>query len=246
MLMVIMGAGASFDSAASHPIVPDRASYGAAYSEFRPPLANDLFDRREIFRAALTRYPYLAHVTTKLRNRADGKSVEEVLQSLSEIRDLNSIIPHELLAVRYYLRDVIGLCSSKWLEEVDGITNQKQLVQDITSAIGFSRDQGWPERVLFVTFNYDSLIEDALAQFGFQVTNIDSYFRQSPHFALYKLHGSYNWARFFDTLRISMMSLKSRASRKDIMEIVATRPDSVHSSFVILDDFDKDYIKGED
>jgi len=59
-----------------------------------------------------------------------------------------------MMALRFYLRDVIDKCSMGWLKDVDGVTNHKTLVDQILERPS--------ERTLFVTFNYDELIEDAL------------------------------------------------------------------------------------
>jgi hypothetical protein len=52
-----------------------------------------------------------------------------------------------------------------------------------------------PERTLFVTFNYDTLIEDALGIHGVKFDHLEAYINRDPRFALYKLHGSVDWAR---------------------------------------------------
>jgi hypothetical protein len=53
--------------------------------------------------------------------------------------------------------------------------------------------------VCLVTFNYDTLLEDALRHFGLPITNFDDYTRRHPFFRIFKLHGSTNWAREIET-----------------------------------------------
>jgi SIR2-like protein len=50
-----------------------------------------------------------------------------------------------------------------------------------------------------VTFNYDSLLEDALRQFGLPITCIDDYTKKHAFYRVFKLHGSTNWAREIET-----------------------------------------------
>lgn len=179
MLMVIMGAGASYDSAPTHPIP-------AGPGPHRPPLADSLFDGRSIFRKSLVRYSQAQPIIPYLAMRTVD-SVETVLQGLSEEANTNFERPRQLLAIRYYIRDIIRECSQNWIKEISYITNHKTLLDQITAYED--------ERVLFVTFSYDELIEDAFSGFDFSPDTFDSYTRDPSRFALYKLHGSINWVR---------------------------------------------------
>src|SRR4029077_6304145 len=94
MLMVIFGAGASYDSAQAHRLLYP----GGGNQDFRvqrelsddggpwrPPLARDLFlNRHRAFGDIVQNYPKLAHILPYLREPSNGKSVEQVLESLQE------------------------------------------------------------------------------------------------------------------------------------------------------------------
>lgn len=121
--------------------------------------------------------PYLAKRT--------NQTVENVLQELSEEAATNPERPRQLLAVRYYIRDIIRECSTKWIHEVSCITNHKTLIDQIL--------EKETERVLIVTFNYDELLEDALYDHGFSADYLESYIDGHHRFAVYKLHGSIHW-----------------------------------------------------
>ncbi len=183
MLMVILGAGASYDSAPSFPV-------HFKNTRARPPLADQLFDdERTIFRSIITKYPQCHPIVPNLRTR-HGKSLEDVLQNFQAEADSYPARVSQLLAVRYYIRDVIESCSNPWLSEVDGITNHVSLVDQI---------QHWQkpdEAVLFVTFNYDELLEHALLPFQFHTIKLDGYITKHDRFKLFKLHGSINWIRY--------------------------------------------------
>lgn len=78
MLMVIFGAGASYDS------VPHR--HPAAFPNLanRPPLADELFADRPLFTDAMNRFPACEPIIPLLRHRNQGDSVEQVLERLQD------------------------------------------------------------------------------------------------------------------------------------------------------------------
>ncbi len=222
MLLVILGAGASFDSAPSlHP------SQGGRY---RPPLANGLFDGREIFRQALMRYRQCQPIITYLRGRG-SRSLEQVLQELSDSASKISERPRQLLAVRYYIRDIIQECSKNWIPEVSCITTHKTLVDQILECAG--------ERVLFVTFNYDELLEDALSDHGFKTNDLKHYIHDHHQFCLYKLHGSIKWVRFV------WHASQYPIARTDLIDKAAQlKLDAYVNGFGIIPDVNRDELEG--
>jgi SIR2-like domain len=176
MLLVILGAGASYDSAPNLQL--------GQTTLYRPPLADQLFDNRMSFRPALARYRQCHPIVPYIFNRGK-RSLEEVLQELSESKTAER--PRQLMAVRYYIRDIIHHCCKDWLAEINCITNHKTLVDQI---LEYEK-----ERILFVTFNYDELLEDALSDHGFSTNSLQAYANGHYRFSLYKLHGSVNWVR---------------------------------------------------
>jgi len=150
------------------------------------PLANNLFDERPAFRTALTTYRDIQPIVPYLRSRGN-KGLEEVLQELYDNEANHPDRPRQMMALRFYIRDLIHECSTHWLEEVDGITTHKTLLDQIR---GSQKD-----RTLFATFNYDELLEDALTDHGFKIVDLNDYIRPDNQFGVYKLHGSMRWAR---------------------------------------------------
>ncbi len=57
MLLVIFGAGASFDSAPTYPPGANVLGGDRLNNFHRPPLANELFENRPVFAEAITRLP---------------------------------------------------------------------------------------------------------------------------------------------------------------------------------------------
>ena len=182
MLMVVFGAGASYDSAPSLPVL-------AGYPhQFRPPLSNELFQNRTAFASIASRYPQMLPIVPYLRALGE-KSVEEILEEL-EIEGQNFVKRRaQLLAVRFYLHDLLSECTRQWLTDSGRITNYRTLLDQI------AKHYQTEEPIPLVTFNYDMLLEDALGDHGFRNVSITDYIGTSSAFKLFKLHGSVNWWR---------------------------------------------------
>ena len=79
MLMVIFGAGASYDSVeAVRPGAEPARILSARIDETRPPLADELFDDRPLFIDKMIKYRDCMPPIPRLRRREDGMSVEDI------------------------------------------------------------------------------------------------------------------------------------------------------------------------
>ena len=184
MLMVIFGAGASYDSSSSH-----RPGPGRPVEEDRPPLASELFENRPLFTAAMTRFRDCVPLVPKLRDLEDGVSVEEMLEQLYSDAAEYPARHRQFSAIRYYLHYMMWQCQQQWRVRTAGITNHVTLVDTIDRWRA-----GRYEEVCLVTFNYDTLIEHALDYNRVRIESIGDYVVH-PVFKLIKVHGSVNWAR---------------------------------------------------
>lgn len=180
MLMVVFGAGASYDSAPSLPL-------GVRPYEFRPPLADELFDDRPSFSDLAQKYARMLPIVPFLRERG-GRSVEQTLERLKAESERYPDRVKQLLAVQFYLREVLLRCGSEWKQQSKGVTNYCTLLAEIAK---------YQQRVLIVTFNYDLLLEDALSAppHSFKPARIPDYVSSHPMFTVIKIHGSVNWWR---------------------------------------------------
>jgi hypothetical protein len=89
-----------------------------------------------------------------------------------------------MLAIRYYLRRLIQDCQLEWTRQVThGVTNYRTLWDQIRRATP----------VLTVSFNYDTLFEEALAEAGIHFRTLNDYIAVPPSCRLIKPHGSINW-----------------------------------------------------
>lgn len=195
MLMVILGAGASYDSVPAYP--PREKAI-----QDRPPLADELFENRPEFREAMSRFPDCQAIVPNLQRRPSGVSVERVLQELQAEASEYPVRHRQLAAIRYYLQYLLWGCQSRWKNVAMGVTNYKSLLDQI------NRRRKPCERVCLVTFNYDTMIEEALASVGVSIKGVPDYV-VSNDFVLVKLHGSVNWARVVDT-RIDNLQNKNQ------------------------------------
>jgi len=188
VLMVILGAGASYDSS------PDRLPIGLTDLGLghRPPLAANLFEVREHFAQARAQFPQFHELIAHLLPQ-DGRSIEEVLQEFQDDAPRDPRRYVQLAAIRYYLQQAFKRLIPQWMLLTGGVLNHITLLDKIRSYVDPH------EPVLFVTFNYDTLLEEALFKHDKRITfgKIDDYVlgRVPDRFRVFKLHGSVNWGR---------------------------------------------------
>jgi hypothetical protein len=192
MLLVVFGAGASYDSVYHHP--PPEAQFATnlarvqrfgLHEEFRPPLANQLFDDRPLFVKNMQEYQAFKPLVNLLRGDV------RVEQRLAKFEDEAKTFPTrraQLTAIRYYLHQMLWRCQSHWEGEHQGITNYLTFLDAI---------ERWryenKEQVCFVTFNYDTMLESSMTQlWHWEFPNLNAY-TSRPEYKLIKLHGSVDW-----------------------------------------------------
>jgi len=181
MLLVVFGAGASYDSVPHRPLTHR--------NEFRLPLANELFADRTRFSVWIQRFPTCNAVIPYLRQPSEGGSVESELERLRTEAQANSNRIKQLAAVQFYLQSMLWECETLWnQEDARGVTNYKTLLDQIESWRIESK-----EKVCLVTFNYDTMLEDALPVVGIKIGDLPDYIA-SNDYKIIKLHGSVNWA----------------------------------------------------
>ena len=136
MLMVVFGAGASYDSVPAHPV---------GVEDIRPPLAKDLFRT-----GPLTRTPSLDSLNVRPSFpylRVDDVSVEQELERLQAEAEEKPERHQQLAAIRYYLHVMLWECERRWKELAGGVTNYKTLLDQLEH---YRRPD---ETVCLVTFN---------------------------------------------------------------------------------------------
>ena len=127
MLLVIFGAGATYDSCSS--FLPE------SHPDIRPPLAKDLFVVKGNFRDHMRQYPKCFDVLPRLESPPAGSTVEHELGKLQASGDYE--VPRQLASIRFYLRDIIWDCVGKWMAETRGASNYKVLLNYIRAVNSF-------------------------------------------------------------------------------------------------------------
>ncbi len=226
MLLVIFGAGASFDSAPSYRRVLTPSQYrhsDADIARYRPPLADELFDDRPEFAAAMQRYPECQPIIPELRHRAEHVMVEQVLEKLQKEADTYAEGHRQLTAVRYYLHYMLTNCIDGWETIHGGTTNYKTLLNRIHRRL--ARLQG----ACLVTFNYDTMLEAALPVLGFKIETISDYV-SNRYYKVFKLHGSVNWGRVINPLHDR--NLADLDTRHIPTEVIRAAPHLLHADAI--------------
>jgi hypothetical protein len=209
MILVIFGAGASHDSVALHPADGSKIEGW----EWRPPVADKLFDDRPEFLNVAARYPRCLEIMTELQNRQEGKSVEQVLQEIQT--DATTREKKQLGAIRWYLHVMLSKCEDRWFNDVaKRNTNYLALLNQI------ERRREKKETVCIVTFNYDTLLERALPSVGVNIPRVGDmgHYVRNESYRLFKVHGSINWAHEIDTPLEGMNWLEDENSVNAIIE----------------------------
>src|SRR2546421_10129023 len=187
MLTVIFGAGASYDSNPSRKPVAVTAA-----EAYRPPLADQLFGDRKLFAEAIAKFERFHAIIPRLRH-TEGRTVENVMQELQAEASEDPERHRQLAAVRYYLQYMLWECTRHWKDQAKGISNYKRLLDQIRHR---RKDH---EIVYLATFNYDTLLEDAMPGIGLTIGGFPDYIGGHAHYKVIKLHGSVNWARQIET-----------------------------------------------
>jgi hypothetical protein len=211
VLLVIVGAGASFDSAAQD----------AGNHEFRPPLASGLFAELPLNVRLLDRYPRAAPIVARVRLAMDaGASLESVLEELRGEESADPRRRSQLLAIQYYLRALLAECSGVWLRSHGRVTNYAMLADVIDSCRLPSGGA-----VLYVSFNYDTLLEAGIeASNGPTFGNIFSYVDDAD-LKLFKVHGSVNWGQVVTHGTFDASTVITPSALCDLAPELAIRPE---------------------
>jgi hypothetical protein len=182
MLMIVFGAGASYGS---HPL-------GRRVEAPRPPLTNELLS--EQYGGFAAKYPSSRPAIIGLRKALledPDTPIEEAISNLYQAATRNPERAKHLLALRFYLCDLVETVTNEWWTNLHGFTHYAELLDRVGTWRSVTG-----EPVVLVTFNYDGMLErSAEAQVGnWTLSSFASYVERSD-WRLYKLHGSVGWSR---------------------------------------------------
>ncbi|HEY5123414.1 MAG TPA: hypothetical protein VIK14_06730 [Ignavibacteria bacterium] len=186
MKLVILGAGASYDSVYQQ--------YDETLtSKWKPPLGNDIFSIRRNFNDVLKKYPGAIALRSEIMAYPDIESYfQNKWDFIQNNFDVLSLM--RLINIQYYLSDLFTQISVNYSSS--GLSNIDVM---ITMAHEYAVRK--KEDVIFITFNYDTLIESAFQRvLSKSILKIDDYIK--GNIKLYKCHGSCNWFKTFNGNRI--------------------------------------------
>lgn len=184
MKLVILGAGASYDS---HFWYKNQN----IFDHWRPPLANEIFDTRPEFLNIIEKYPSAQSVFSLY---STIKDLEDYFQKkYDQAKKHDSIeVEKTLINLRYYLQHLFYVVSENMKNA--GYSNIDKLIDHINDYVIRTG-----EEVLIVNFNYDLLVEQSLQKIYYNSYSdhysINEYL--SNKIKLIKPHGSCNWFRMF-------------------------------------------------
>jgi hypothetical protein len=150
--MVIFSAGASHDS------IVDMANKEPQVGWPRPPLAAHLFDAA--FNAFVRDHRASGTLVSELRSIDATVDLETALDRIQlEEAPRSATRRRELMALRYYLRDLLWTVGTEWEDRfAPGQTNYHNLLKRLE----LWREKRGNEVVALVSFNYDTILDGAV------------------------------------------------------------------------------------
>jgi hypothetical protein len=232
MLLVVTGAGASFDSSlevppgSHHPRVsPYR------HSDTRLPLTDDLFapDRPYSDNGASNRR--MQALVPELRRAIEnGTGLEAALGVVAERAARDPETRRQLSAMRHYLLDVVDTCQhgaaghTGWWKRTAGITAYTDLVEQVRQ---LTVDSGVEST--FVTFNYDTLLDEAARGSGLISPRCFDSYIDGP-VRIFRPHGSADWRYLLDAVDGDPLRVKNPPSTEELKEAQIVWPDHTSPS----------------
>ncbi len=145
----IFGAGASYDVIGNHTL--PNYEYG---NKWKPPLTKDLFKSTQEFDDLVINYPELSILTGDVRRAVQEKNMdfESYMMNVKQLSETNPLRHRQLVQMRFYLRELLNECSNKYVYTANQYGTLIARLLDIKGAA----------KITFVSFNYDTLLEQAM------------------------------------------------------------------------------------
>lgn len=181
--MFVFGAGASAFSVFNEDLETFR---NAPYS---PPIGNELFGKK--FQAIFKKYKGVELSLASLK--AFGNDVEGFFES--EWTDITNSYNPSVVArhinIVFYLKELFSKISKETIDNFNDSTLYSAYINKLQKYLSKNKT----EKIAFVSFNYDTILDHYLSQFfNAPLNSLTDYvkFNTNP-FLLFKPHGSCNW-----------------------------------------------------
>jgi hypothetical protein len=147
-----------------------------------PPLVPDLFDATfPASQEVLPGYPLVNMAAADLRSQDTAVAIEQTIRT--RYRDSEHEHDQRIFrAILPYLQELLHRVTYSF---TDFAHNYESLVASLLRL----------NEVVFVSLNYDLLLDNVLTKIDPRATGLDWYVDPGRHWSLIKLHGSVNWAR---------------------------------------------------
>jgi len=181
--MFVFGAGASANS------VFDSDSAAFRESTFCPPIGNQLFGKK--FQSYIKKFPGVERSLASLKRY--GNQVEAFFEGEWDgiVKRYSPEIISRHISIAFYLKELFNKISEETIENYFDCSIYAAFCDHIQKSLKNRPN----EKVAFVSFNYDTLLDHSVSQFFDQSFNeMEDYvrFNEKP-FMLFKPHGSCNW-----------------------------------------------------
>lgn len=179
MKMVILGAGASYDCIFNH-------DYDGDLLKWCPPLGRNLFSYNSLCSEILRMYPGAESFRSEISHCID---IEEVFQKKYALahNPNGAKLLLQIVNVQFYLQHLFSEISKNYIDF--GPSNYEILMRQ---AYDYYLETG--EDVVFVTFNYDTLLEKSFEKIlGIKIKDVSDYIKYP--IKIIKPHGSCNWLK---------------------------------------------------
>lgn len=175
-----------FGAGASHGVIGGHTYPRYEYRDtWRPPLANDLMKSSREFDGLIHPLNELNALAGEIRGSLSGNnSLEEFMLELKEKAKKSRIRQIQLMQLRFYLRHLLHECSRNYVFTGNLYAALAARMLDIANGA----------EITFISFNYDTLIEEALQNLRLlpnKIKNLNAYTQGT--IKLFKPHGSVNW-----------------------------------------------------
>lgn len=184
--MVIFGAGASHDFSYDKAISPNK----------KPPLTYQLFD--DIYNPILTEYKGATVLANEILQMTDIEKYFQIQwENIKKHYDPDLL--NKIINTQFYIQHLFQFVSNNCQ---DLKRNNYSILTSLLSRYNVVSKQ----KVLLVTFNYDTLLEQSLQRgLQYEYDEIEDYIDKDKKVLLFKPHGSWNWIRPYK-MQLSLLS----------------------------------------